>query len=56
MVERRGLSERSEKFRVNTTSVPPIGGIRGIEDSDTLLLTCLDVPEATPTPNVTATP
>ena len=56
VVERRGLSERSEKFRTNTTSVPPIGSTRGIEDSDTLLLTCLDVPAPTPTPTVTATP
>jgi cysteine-rich repeat protein len=60
IVERRGLAERSEKFRTNTTSVPPIGGTKGIEDSDTLLLTCRDVPAptstATPTPIPTATP
>ena len=50
LVERRGYSERSEKFRINTYSVPPIGGTRTVEDSDTLLLTCRDAPEPTPTP------
>ena len=29
VVERRGLSERSEKFRINTTSVPPIDATQG---------------------------
>ena len=62
VVERRGLSKRSEKFRINTTSAPPIDGTRGIKDSDILLLTCLapeptsPVPTETPTPAVTATP
>lgn len=63
VVARRGLAERSEKFRTNTTSVPPIGGTKGIEDSDTLLLVCRDVPAPTatatpavPTPSPTATP
>jgi len=55
-VERRGLSARSEKFRINTTSAPPLGGTKGIEDSDTLLLTCLSVPDPTPTPTVTFAP
>lgn len=49
LVERRGYIERSEKFRVNTYSVPPIGGTRTVEDSDTLLLTCREAPEPTPT-------
>ncbi|MCC6850412.1 MAG: hypothetical protein IT294_18125 [Deltaproteobacteria bacterium] len=53
VVERRGLAERSEKFRTNTTSAPPIGGTKGIEDGDTLLLTCLDAPLPTATPTVT---
>ena len=63
VVERRGLAERSEKFRTNTTSAPPIGGTKGIEDSDTLLLVCRDAPAPTttptpavPTPSPTATP
>jgi hypothetical protein len=53
-VQRRGLPARSEKFRANTTSAPPIGETKGIEDSDTLILNCLAVPE--PTATVTATP
>ena len=56
VVDRRGLSERSEKFRDTTSSVPPAGSTRPIEDSDTLLLTCLDTPPPTPTPTVTAVP
>ncbi len=54
VVQRRGLPERSEKFRANTTSVPPEGESRGLEDSDTLILNCLAAPEPTATP--TATP
>jgi cysteine-rich repeat protein len=50
-VERRGYSERSEKFRTTTTSVPTDTS-RGVEDSDTLLLTCV----ASPNPTPTATP
>ncbi|MCC6764896.1 MAG: hypothetical protein IT293_09555 [Deltaproteobacteria bacterium] len=56
VVGRRGLAERSEKFRTNTTSAPPIGGTKGLEDSDTLLLTCLDAPLPTATPTPTAAP
>jgi cysteine-rich repeat protein len=61
LVERRGLSARSEKFRINTTSAPTESS-SGVKDSDTLLLKCLAAPEATPTqtlvptPEVTATP
>jgi len=56
VVERRGLGKRSEKFRINTTSAPPIDGTRGIKDSDILLLTCL-APEATsPVPTETPDP
>lgn len=44
LVERRGYRERSEKFRINTYSVPPTGSTRTVEDSDTLLLTCRDAP------------
>ncbi len=72
VVERRGLALRSEKFRTQVFSVPPVGGTKSIEDDDTLLLNCLDAPEptatatatplatdtpiATPTPDVTPTP
>ncbi len=49
VVERRGLSQRSEKFRVKTTSVPPVGGTRSIDDTDSLLLVCLAAPDPTPT-------
>jgi cysteine-rich repeat protein len=56
IVERRGVAARSEKFRTNTTSAPPLGGTKGIEDSDTLLLTCLDAPVPTPVPDATPTP
>ncbi len=58
LVERRGYAERSEKFRTNTYSVPPLGGTRNIEDSDTLLLTCVEPADPTPTvtPDPTATP
>ena len=55
VVERRGLSERTEKF-TSTTSAPPIDGSLGLKDSDTLLLTCLAEPEPTPTATVTAVP
>jgi len=55
VVERRELSQRSEKFRINTTSVPTATS-RGIEDDDTLLLTCLAAPNPTPTPTATPTP
>ncbi len=48
VVERRGLSERSEKFRITTTSVPTATS-RGVEDDDTLLLTCVAEPQPTPT-------
>jgi cysteine-rich repeat protein len=48
VVERRGFSQRSEKFRVNTTSVPTETS-RGVEDDDTLLLVCRDAPAPTPT-------
>ena len=54
LVERRGYPLRSEKFRVTTTSVPPVDQNLGIEDADTLILECLDAPEPTPVP--TATP
>jgi cysteine-rich repeat protein len=53
IVERRGLSRRSEKFRISTTSTPPVDRSSGLKDSDTLLLTCLAEPDATPTPTVT---
>jgi cysteine-rich repeat protein len=56
IVERRGLSTRSERFRTSTTSAPPIDGSLGLKDSDTLLLTCLAEPEPIPTATVTAVP
>jgi cysteine-rich repeat protein len=64
VVELRGLSERSERFRAYTISVPPLGSTLGRQDNDTLLLTCLAAPAATataaptetPTPDVTPTP
>jgi cysteine-rich repeat protein len=56
VVARRGLSKRSEKFRISTTSAPPLDGGNGVKDSDTLLLTCLAAPEATPTATLTAAP
>jgi cysteine-rich repeat protein len=55
VVERRELSLRSEKFRIITNSVPT-GNSRGLEDDDTLLLTCLAAPDPTPTPTPTPTP
>jgi hypothetical protein len=54
VVERRELPERTEKFTITTTSVPPTETSRGLQDSDTLYLTCLAVPD--PTPTVTETP
>jgi cysteine-rich repeat protein len=60
-VERRGLSTRSEKFRINTWAGPSDGS-SGAKDTDTLLLKCLSAPDPTatatlaPTPDVTATP
>jgi hypothetical protein len=54
VIERRGFLERTEKFAITTTSVPPTAQSRGLQDSDTLYLTCLAVPD--PTPTVTETP
>jgi hypothetical protein len=36
-----GLEERRETFRIATTSVPPVGLARGIEDRDTFTIGCV---------------